>query len=76
MLVSPTGQKSYLMARCGSSFAINNVTLTFDDAATNSLPQLAPITNGVYRPTSYAAIHPALPDQRPAPALRHQPVRL
>ena len=38
LLVSPTGQKSYLMAKCGSSDTINNVTLTFDDADPSSLP--------------------------------------
>jgi uncharacterized delta-60 repeat protein/uncharacterized repeat protein (TIGR01451 family) len=58
LLVSPTGQKSYLMAKCGSSYAINNVTLTFDDAASNSLPHLyadGPIVSGTNRPTSYYA---------------------
>jgi hypothetical protein len=30
--------------------------LTFDDAATNSLPQNSIITNGVYRPTIYEYI--------------------
>ncbi len=67
LLVSPTGQKSYLMARCGSSFAINNVTLTFDDAATNSLPQFAPIASGAYRPSSFASIAPNFPTNAPSP---------
>src|ERR1019366_1274260 len=30
LLVSPTGQNSFLMAKCGGSYAINDVTLTFD----------------------------------------------
>ena len=67
LLVSPTGQRSYLMAHCGSSFSIDNVTLTFDDAATNSLPQFAPITNGTYRPTSYATLTPSFPTNAPPP---------
>jgi uncharacterized repeat protein (TIGR01451 family) len=67
LLVSPTGQKSYLMARCGSTFAINNVTLTFDDAATNSLPKGALITNGVYRPSSYADLTPNFLTNAPPP---------
>jgi uncharacterized repeat protein (TIGR01451 family)/uncharacterized delta-60 repeat protein len=67
LLVSPTGQKSYLMAHAGSSFSIDNVTLTFDDAATNSLPQFAPITNGTYRPTSWATLTPTFPTNAPAP---------
>lgn len=67
LLVSPTGQKTYLMAHAGSSFSIDNVTLTFDDAATNSLPQLAPITNGTYRPTSWATLTPTFPTNAPPP---------
>jgi hypothetical protein len=33
--------------------AISGVTLTFDDAATNSLPFNGQITNGVYKPTRF-----------------------
>jgi uncharacterized delta-60 repeat protein/uncharacterized repeat protein (TIGR01451 family) len=61
LLVSPTGQNSYLMAKCGSSYTINNVTLTFDDAASNSLPQSSQIVSGTYRPTSYALAPPPFP---------------
>ncbi len=78
LLVSPTGQKSYLMAKCGSSFTINNVTLTFDDAATNSpLPHFSQIVSGTNRPTSYALAAPPFPPALdPARALQHQPVGL
>ena len=61
LLVSPAGQKSYLMAKCGSSFTINNVTLTFDDSSTNSLPQFGQIVSGTYHPTSYALATPPFP---------------
>jgi uncharacterized repeat protein (TIGR01451 family) len=61
LLVSPTGQNSYLMAKCGSSYGINNVALTFDDAASNSLPQSSQIVSGTYRPTSYAVATPPFP---------------
>jgi uncharacterized delta-60 repeat protein/uncharacterized repeat protein (TIGR01451 family) len=61
LLVSPTGQNSYLMAKCGSSYTVNNVTLTFDDAASNSLPQSSQIISGTYRPTSYAVAPPPFP---------------
>jgi len=44
------------MAHAGGQNAINHVTLTFDDAATNSLPQFGLITNGVYRPTGYLPV--------------------
>ena len=65
LLVSPTGQKTFLMARCGSSFPLNNVTLTFDDAATNVLPSSAQIISGTYRPTSYAFFPPQFPAPPP-----------
>jgi uncharacterized delta-60 repeat protein/uncharacterized repeat protein (TIGR01451 family) len=62
LLVSPTGQKSFLMAKCGYSFTVNNVTLTFDDAATNSpLPHFGQIVSGTNRPTSYAVATPPFP---------------
>ncbi len=61
LLVSPTGQKSYLMAKCGSSDTISNVTLTFDDAAANNLPFTTGIVSGTYRPTSYALATPPFP---------------
>ena len=77
LLVSPTGQKSYLMAKCGSSYTINNVTLTFDDAAPNSLPHFQP---DCLRHQSADLLRPgdaALPaGPHPAPALQHQPVGL
>jgi uncharacterized delta-60 repeat protein/uncharacterized repeat protein (TIGR01451 family) len=68
LLVSPTGQKTLLMAHCGSSFAINNVTLTFDDTSTNILPYAAQILPGTYPPTSYASFPPLFPAP-PAPFL-------
>jgi len=61
LLVSPTGQKSYLMARCGGIQAINNVTLTFSDTTNSVLPQFAQIISGTYRPTSYATTLPQFP---------------
>ena len=61
LLVSPSGQKSYLMAKCGSGYALNNVTLTFDDAAASSLPYSSQIVSGTYRPTSYAVATPPFP---------------
>ena len=49
------------MAKCGSSITINNVTLTFDDAASNSLPQFGQIISGTNHPTSYALATPPFP---------------
>lgn len=61
LVVSPGQQDTLIMAGVGSqNIAANNVTLTFSDAATNSLPanttSLTPITNGVYKPTQDSAI--------------------
>jgi len=61
LLVSPAGQKSYLMAKCGSSITLNNVTLTFDDTAASSLPRFSQIVSGTNRPTSYALATPPFP---------------
>jgi uncharacterized repeat protein (TIGR01451 family)/uncharacterized delta-60 repeat protein len=62
LLVSPTGQKSYLMAKCGRGNAINNATLTFDDSAVNgSLPYNGQIVSGTNKPTSYAVATPPFP---------------
>ena len=61
LLVSPTGQKSYLMAKCGGSYIANNVTLTFDDSAASSLPHFTQIVSGTNRPTSYAFTAPPFP---------------
>jgi uncharacterized delta-60 repeat protein/uncharacterized repeat protein (TIGR01451 family) len=65
LLVSPAGQKSYLMAKAGANFAVNNLTLTFDDAASNSLSQSTMLVSGTNRPTSYAAVPPPFPVPAP-----------
>jgi uncharacterized repeat protein (TIGR01451 family)/uncharacterized delta-60 repeat protein len=67
LLVSPTGQKSYLMAKSGGSFSVNNTTLTFDDSASSYLPQSSHIVSGTYKPTSYAAAPPPFPVPAPPP---------
>ena len=53
LLVGPGGQKVVLMSDVGGDSAngLNNVTLTFDDQATQSLPDSAQITTGFYKPT-------------------------
>jgi hypothetical protein len=61
LVVSPGQQDALIMAGVGSvNVAANNVTLTFSDAATNSLPATTttstPITNGVYLPTQDGAL--------------------
>ena len=63
LLVSPTGQKTLLMANSGGFNSINNLWLKFDDAAAGSLPLSTAPTSGTYKPTSFAPLPPF-----PAPA--------
>ena len=61
LVVSPAQQDTLIMAGVGTAnVGMNNVTLIFSDAATNSLPSTTttstPITNGVYKPTQDGAI--------------------
>jgi hypothetical protein len=53
LLVGPTGKAIVLLSRAGAGFSINNLFLTFDDAAANSVPQFAAMTDGVFKPTDY-----------------------
>src|SRR5208337_2107474 len=67
LLESPSGASTYLMSKCGGSYTINNVTLTFDDASANYLPNASLITSGTYHPTSFAATPPPFPVPAPPP---------
>jgi subtilisin-like proprotein convertase family protein len=62
LLVGPGGQKMILMSDAGGSDDINNVTLTFDDAAAAALPSSL-IVSGTFRPTNSGT-----GDTFPAPA--------
>lgn len=62
LLVSPSGTNVLLMSNTGGGSDLNGVTLTFDDAATASLPDSTQIYSGTYRPT------PLTPPTLPAPA--------
>ncbi|MEK7685116.1 MAG: putative Ig domain-containing protein, partial [Verrucomicrobiota bacterium] len=65
LLVGPGGGKVVLMSDAGSSDDLTNATLTFDDAALNSLPEFTAIASGVYKPTSF---DPAEVFTTPAPS--------
>ncbi len=54
LLVGPAGQTVVLMADTGDDADLDAVILTFDDAATASLPDEAEIVSGTYKPTSGA----------------------
>jgi VCBS repeat-containing protein len=61
--VGPAGQNTYLMSDAGTGNDVVNVTLTFDDAAADYLPDSSQIVAGTYKPTNYGT-----PDTFPAPA--------
>jgi len=63
LLVGPGGQRVLLMSDTGGGFDVTNVTLTFDDAAANNLPNNAQIVSGTYQPTNFGG-----GDTFPAPA--------
>ena len=56
LLVSPAGQKVVVMGAVGGSIMVTNLYLTLDDAATNTLPFGATLTNGTYRPANYRTL--------------------
>ena len=82
LLVGPQGQRTILMASAGGQnrYSVTNLTLTFDDDATNFLPVNSALTNGVFKPTNgflaqvgYTNLHfdfppPAPPGNSNAPA--------
>ncbi|MFN6203718.1 MAG: hypothetical protein ACK496_14740, partial [Acidobacteriota bacterium] len=55
LLVGPTGARTILMSDVGGDTDISNVTLTFDSAATASLPDRTAISSGTYLPTNIEA---------------------
>jgi Ca2+-binding RTX toxin-like protein len=68
LLVGPGGQRVVLMSRTSDGTPVNNASLTFDDAATASLPApgTAPLTSGTYRPTNFGG-QDAFPAAAPGP---------
>jgi uncharacterized delta-60 repeat protein len=56
LLVSPAQQTTLVMAHAGAQNMITNVTLTFDDAATTSLPQSGQIISGTNKPSAYLPV--------------------
>jgi uncharacterized repeat protein (TIGR01451 family) len=52
LLDSPSGQELIMMGHAGGPYGATNLTLTFDDAATQSLPA-GQLVSGVYVPTDY-----------------------
>jgi len=69
LLVGPTGQAFILMADAGGNVNLTTpVTLTFSDSANQVLPNSAPLTTGVFEPTSWEPGQPSFdPPAPPAP---------
>jgi hypothetical protein len=55
LLVSPT-TNTLLMGGVGTPGPVKHITLTFDDAATTSLPQNQTIVSGTNKPTQYGIV--------------------
>jgi subtilisin family serine protease/subtilisin-like proprotein convertase family protein len=53
LLVGPTGARSLLMSDVGGTDNLNNITLTFDPAATSFLPDDGQLSSGSYKPTNF-----------------------
>ena len=54
LLVAPNAQDALLMSHVGTiGFGADHITLTFDDAAANSLTNTGAITSGTNKPTAY-----------------------
>jgi subtilisin-like proprotein convertase family protein len=68
LLESPYQQSVLLMANAGGGYAIQNVTLTFDDATNNPfLPQYTQIVSGTNRPTAFVPVATFPAPAPPAP---------
>jgi uncharacterized repeat protein (TIGR01451 family) len=66
LLVSPAGGNVLLMSHTGGGHSLTNpITLSFDDAATNALPNTDALTTGTYRPSAYPGTV-AFPSPAPA----------
>ena len=53
LVSAPGGTNTLIMANAGSGFVVTNLVLTFDDTATNSLPQSSRLSSGTNRPTQF-----------------------
>lgn len=65
LLVGPGGQNAIIMSDAGGQPNVSGVNITLDDAAVNSLPPVAALTSGTFKPTNHDL---GAPDGFPAPA--------
>lgn len=66
LLASPSGTNVMLMSDCGGGNSRNGITVTFDVAAADSVPDSGAIASGTYKPTNIDTTSDNLP--APAPA--------
>jgi uncharacterized repeat protein (TIGR01451 family) len=57
VLASPDGEELFLMSHVGGAYSVTNLTLTFDDAATQTLPATQ-LASGIYLPTVVTPYNP------------------
>jgi subtilisin-like proprotein convertase family protein len=69
LLIGPQGQEAVLMANTGGQerYSVTNLSLTFDDDATNLMPINTTLTNGVFKPTNGYLSLSHLPFDFPSP---------
>lgn len=65
LLVGPGGETVFLMSDVGGDTALSAVTLTFDDDADVSLPNVGTILSGTYRPSTFEAGSDIFPPPAP-----------
>jgi uncharacterized repeat protein (TIGR01451 family) len=66
LLVGPGGQKTYLMSDVGGANSVTNLTLTFDDSASTSLPDTTKLSSGTNKPTNFDTGSDAFPGPAPS----------
>ena len=56
LLVGPQGQSVVLMSSAGGGIPVSDLTMTFDESATNVPSPSGPLTSGVFAPSDYTAL--------------------
>ena len=57
LLADPAGQELFLMSHVGGAYSVTNLTLTFEDSATQTLPA-GQLSSGAYLPTALTPLNP------------------
>jgi subtilisin-like proprotein convertase family protein len=52
LLAGPAGQRTLVFAHVGGTLGVTNITLSFDDAASASLPPSSQVVAGTFKPTN------------------------